>query len=181
MPDISKLPELAQLFGTTIDHLLGCKSQVIAAAAEGTLEELAVSTPIDPQELVQAAPLLTPKQINSVSDGMDMLSIDRTTLPGLLPFINTDRVDTLLRRAAAQGMDICEFLPFASKDAIDRLARRKAEKGEDICCLLPFMDTDSVDALLRRAAEQGADICKFLPFASSKLLDRLADQAFPDE
>ena len=40
MPDISKLPELAELFGTTIDDLLGRHSPLIERAAEGKLEEL---------------------------------------------------------------------------------------------------------------------------------------------
>ena len=34
MPDISKLPELADLFGTTIDELLGRHSPLIQKAAE---------------------------------------------------------------------------------------------------------------------------------------------------
>ena len=35
MPDISKLPELAELFGTTIDALLGRHSPLIEKAAAG--------------------------------------------------------------------------------------------------------------------------------------------------
>ena len=39
MPDISKLPELAELFGSTIDELLGRRCPVIEQAAAGRLDE----------------------------------------------------------------------------------------------------------------------------------------------
>ena len=39
MPDISKLPELAELFGISIDELLGKKSELISNIIEGDMEE----------------------------------------------------------------------------------------------------------------------------------------------
>ncbi len=38
MPDISKLPELAELFGISIDELLGKKSELISNIIEGDME-----------------------------------------------------------------------------------------------------------------------------------------------
>ena len=37
MPDISKLPELAELFGISIDELLGKKSELITNIIEGDI------------------------------------------------------------------------------------------------------------------------------------------------
>ena len=65
MPDISKLPELAELFGTTIDALLGHHSPLIQKAAEDKLDEL---PEVNVEELTAAAPLLPPKQIESLTD-----------------------------------------------------------------------------------------------------------------
>ena len=39
MPDISKLPELAEIFGVSLDELLGEKSSLVEAAVENRLEE----------------------------------------------------------------------------------------------------------------------------------------------
>ena len=39
MPDIAKLPELAELFHTTVDELLGEKSELVESAARGELEK----------------------------------------------------------------------------------------------------------------------------------------------
>ena len=39
MPDISKLPELAEIFGKTVDELLGEKSVLVEAAMNDSIEE----------------------------------------------------------------------------------------------------------------------------------------------
>ena len=39
MPDISKLPELAAIFGVTIDELLGVSSPLVNSAAEDKMDD----------------------------------------------------------------------------------------------------------------------------------------------
>ena len=46
MPDISKLPELAELFGISIDELLAKKSELITNIIEGDIEEFLGNTPL---------------------------------------------------------------------------------------------------------------------------------------
>ena len=51
MPDISKLPELAELFGISIDELLGKKSELITNIIEGDIEEFLGNTLVAAEEL----------------------------------------------------------------------------------------------------------------------------------
>ena len=53
MPDISKLPELAELFGTTIDELLGRRCPVIEQAAAGRLDEHLQSAAVTLEEAAE--------------------------------------------------------------------------------------------------------------------------------
>ena len=71
MPDISKLPELAEIFGTSIDVILGAKSELIESAAEGKLEEYVSENKVSVEELKEAAPILKPDQVERVVGSVD--------------------------------------------------------------------------------------------------------------
>lgn len=71
MPDISKLPELAEIFGTSIDVILGAKSELIESAAEGKLEEYVSENKVSVEELKEAAPILKPDQMEKVVGNLD--------------------------------------------------------------------------------------------------------------
>ncbi len=53
MPDISKLPELAEIFGVTLDELLGEKSPLIEAAVEDRLEECVEKQEVEKEDDVK--------------------------------------------------------------------------------------------------------------------------------
>lgn len=71
MPDISKLPELAEILGTSIDVILGAKSELIESAAEGKLDEYVSEKKVSVEELKEAAPLLKPDQMEKVVSSLD--------------------------------------------------------------------------------------------------------------
>ena len=163
MPDISKLPELAELFGTTIDALLGCHSPLIEKAAENKLEEL---TDLNVEELTEAAPLLPPKQMDDLADKL----LELPNLPDmgeLLPFLPTKQVDALLMKQIAANQDPSCCAVFASTRAVDEAARMLMEQGKSIGELAPFMSTTALDDLFR--AQHGEDT-DLLPFISQKAL-----------
>lgn len=170
MPDISKLPELAALLDTTIDHLLGRKLPILEAAAAGTLAD----APVTPAELAEAAPLLTPDQITTASAGLKMEDIDAALLPELLPFLNTEKVNDLLRHAMDQDQDISSFLPFASEAALDDIARLRTEKGQDITHMLPFLSAKTIHHIAQSKVQAGESICPLLPFMHADIIDQLA-------
>ena len=63
MPDISKLPEIAELFGTTIDEILGKENPMLTAVAKGAPVDVSA---ISPQDVEEAAAIVKPKQLEAV-------------------------------------------------------------------------------------------------------------------
>ncbi len=171
MPDVSKLPELAELFGTTIDHLLGRKSPMIEAAAAGDLSSVQVT----PDELAAAAPLLTPNQVDQAAVSLAGELDDASTLNALLPFLSEDKVNELSRTMLQQGKNIDSLLPFMREDVIDRIASAKADQRESIDSLLPVSSEEVIDGIALERIKQRRMINDLTPFTSEALLNRLAD------
>ena len=172
MPDISKLPELAELFGTTIDALLGRHSPLIEKAAEGKLDEL---PEVNVEELTAAAPILPPKQIESLTDTLMGLTnlLDMTEL---LRFLPTTKVDALLQQRMEAGKPLKEYALFASTNAVDAVARAVEQQGLPIGEIAPFMSEDCVDEIARSRTAAGRSIAELLPFLYEDSVDELARQ-----
>lgn len=201
MPDISKLPELADIFGVTIDEVLGKKNPAIVQLAHGETIDTRAATP---EEIEEAAMIAKPSQLEkTVADNFDNLtdaaagasspeSEDKTTgengekseshdygvLKVLLPYLNDSDVARLAREALAKGRGIGIFLPFMDEESVDELAQSAFENGGigAITSYLPFMSDDKVDGMLAIASRRGDSIASLLPFASDSAIDACADE-----
>lgn len=201
MPDISKLPELAEIFGVTIDEILGKNNPAIVQLAHGETIDTRAATP---EEIEEAAMIAKPSQLEkTVADNFDSLtdaaasasspeSEDKTpgengekseshdygVLKVLLPYLNDSDVARLAREALAKGKSIGIFLPFMDEKSVDELAQSAFEKGgiDAITSYLPFMSDDKVDGMLAIAAQRGDSIAYLLPFASDSAVDACADE-----
>ena len=201
MPDISKLPELAEIFGVTIDEVLGKNNPAIVQLAHGETIDTRAATP---EEIEEAAMIAKPSQLEkTVADNFDSLtdaaasasspeSEDKTpgengekseshdygVLKVLLPYLNDSDVARLAREALAKGKSIGIFLPFMDEKSVDELAQSAFEKGgiDAITSYLPFMSDDKVDGMLAIAAQRGDSIAYLLPFASNSAVDACADE-----
>ena len=201
MPDISKLPELAEIFGVTIDEVLGKNNPAIVQLAHGETIDTRAATP---EEIEEAAMIAKPSQLEkTVADNFDSLtdaaasasspeSEDKTpgengekseshdygVLKVLLPYLNDSDVARLAREALAKGKSIGIFLPFMDEKSVDELAQSAFEKGgiDAITSYLPFMSDDKVDGMLAIAAQRGDSIAYLLPFASDSAVDACADE-----
>ena len=201
MPDISKLPELAEIFGVTIDEVLGKNNPAIMQLAHGETIDTRAATP---EEIEVAAMIAKPSQLEkTVADNFDSLtdaaasasspeSEDKTpgengekseshdygVLKVLLPYLNDSDVARLAREALAKGKSIGIFLPFMDEKSVDELAQSAFEKGgiDAITSYLPFMSDDKVDGMLAIAAQRGDSIAYLLPFASDSAVDACADE-----
>ena len=201
MPDISKLPELAEIFGVTIDEVLGKKNPAIVQLAHGETIDTRAATP---EEIEEAAMIAKPSQLEkTVADNIDIQtdaaasasspeSEDKTpgengekseshdygVLKVLLPYLNDSDVARLAREALAKGKSIGIFLPFMDEKSVDELAQSAFEKGgiDAITSYLPFMSDDKVDGMLAIAAQRGDSIAYLLPFASDSAVDACADE-----
>lgn len=171
MPDISKLPELAELFGTTIDALLGRHAPLIEKAVEGKLDELPA---LSVAEVAEVAPLLPPSQLDDLTDRlMDMPKLPDMT--ELLPFLPTDKVNEMFRRKAAEGCKgLSDYAVFASTADVDEVALGILQAEECVDELLPFMSQKAVDDLAHVRESSGKSTDFLLPFMSQKAIDDLA-------
>lgn len=173
MPDISKLPELAELFGTTIDDLLGCHSPLIEKAAENKLDELPTPTV---EEVAEAAPLLPPSQIDDLTDKL----LELPNLPDmteLLPFLPTSKVDELLRQEAARDGNLLPYAVHASTAAVDELALSLEQQGKPSMQLLPLLSNTGLNAIIVERLKKGQSITALLPFISQETIQRLFEAA----
>ena len=94
MPDISKLPELAEIFHVTTDELLGEASGLVRSAAKGEMEQYMAENPVTVEEFTQAAPLLPPDQAEA---GFEKLTeqtphLSLSDLEDILPHIGSMRI-----------------------------------------------------------------------------------------
>lgn len=172
MPDISKLPELATLFSTTIDELLGHHSPLLEKAAENKLDELPTPTV---EEVAAAAPLLPPRQMDALTD--KLLGLPNLPDMGeLLRYLPTGKVDALLRQRLATGKSIRVYALFASTDAVDEAAHILEQQGSSILEIAPFMSGDCVDEIARARVQAGLSIDELLPFLYEDSVNELARQ-----
>lgn len=177
MPDISELPELAELFGSTIDELLGRRCPVIEQAAAGRLDEHLQTAALTVEEAAEAAPFLPPEQAEVLAaHAIDILpEHDSISLSALLPFMSTTQVDAILQKRLAIG-DFAMLLPFCSDAAIDAAVQARLESGESITLFLPLMSTREVDRIAQARNERGEGFTEYLPFLSSNALMRIFRQ-----
>lgn len=175
MPDISKLPELAELFGTTIDELLGRPCPVLTEAAAGRLEKHLEITAVTVGEAAEAAPFLPPEQAEALAEhAVNAAALDGLIgLGDLLPFMSTRQVDALLQRRLATN-DYAALLPYCSAAAIDAAVQARIESGEAIAAFLPFLSDGALVAAREARAAQGHSTAEFLPFLPTSEIDRIA-------
>ena len=116
MPDISKLPELAEIFHISVDTLLNGKAPLVEAVLNNTVEKYMEEGTVTEQEIADTLPLLKPEQAEEIVDKVDV----------------------------SKFHDISSFLPFMDSDALAEIAIEYAEQGDSVDELLPFLDEEDV-------------------------------------
>lgn len=176
MPDIGKLPELAQLFGVTIDELLGEESKVIHAVVEDKIEECTIT----PEELSAVAPILQPQQVDTLFEKLPQVSWEE--IMGLLPFVSQDVIDQLAIKAfEAKAFDrLPSLAPYASREVLEDIAEKMEAAGEALTGIVPFLSRKKVDELAQKRYDlRGIDaLMDFVPFLSQELLKKIARKEF---
>ena len=117
MPDISKLPELAEIFGVTIEEIL-CderKGRIVEEIAKG--EDL---TDVKTEDLADIAPIINREQFKQAYEhaDTDCEQLDFNMLMGLAPFLDEDVLNDLVKTVPHTALlrNSCAPLrPFAAK------------------------------------------------------------------
>jgi len=171
MPDISKLPEIAELFHVSIDEILGKSNAILNQVAEG--KEIEV-TNLSEKDISEAAALMKPQQIKET---VDPSKCDPKTISAFLPFLDDDYIEELLCKYKAAGNNIAVFLPFLSYEKIEELAGEAITKGESIKTYLPFMRDEKIKQMAFSAFDKGGiqEASQYFPFMNEKDLRTLAE------
>jgi len=184
MPDISKLHELSEIFGVSIDEILDNKrgAQIVEAV---TLDKLPEEIPTI-TELAEVGPILSVKQIDKVAeDVMNELGsdIDMREIQKIAPFVSAGFIDEVAKKFTANFGNLKELgpiAPFMSTEAMDRIAQDIIEKSGDLSDLspiAPFVSSGMIDEIAKTAVEKTEnlkDLAPIAPFMSTGTIDGLA-------
>ena len=130
MPDIAKLPQLAAVFGCTVDELLGEKSELLNSAMANGLQEYVENHEISREELESAVPILKPDQVETIANG------------------------TILKN----GDNIEIFYPYLDEELLREVAKRRLKRGESIEDMLDYLEEDDVGEFALEQYEQGKPV-----------------------
>lgn len=181
MPDISKLPELAEMFDVTIGELLGEHSELIEKAASEELDEYLESNSVSAAELTEAAPVLTPRQVDSVAEKMNISSLRE--IADILPFISRELINEIALKAVESGNygDIGEVAPFVTRDVINQIARKMISNGKSIEDIAPFVSRDIISELADvnyHKTGRLSSLDDFAPFIPKEQLQKIAEEEY---
>lgn len=190
MPDIAKLPELAEIFGVSIDKILGHENTIVTKAAEGTLEEhLKAVESVDIQQLEEAAPLLRPGQMERAAEHLTPTARMEDVI-SLAPFIGRDAMEKLVQSLEERPSlkELAAIAPFFHKSTLSELITQSIETGEvisfdTVVCLAPFVGKDTVGAMLPLVNPKPGfrQITAILPFVHKEVLRDLVSDALEKE
>lgn len=180
MPDISKLPELASLFGVTIDELISERSALIDSVASGEIDEYIENNNVTVQELSDAAPVLKPQQVDLVFERAKVNSLREVA--DILPYISSDVINQLARKAVAAGnlADLGEIAPFVSCDFINEIARKLIAEGKAIGEIAPYV-APSIISELAEASYLKSGLSSFddiAPYIRKEQLQKIAEEEY---
>ena len=206
MPDIGKLPELAQALGVSVDELLGGGrgGELIRSVIDGSEETFVKNERITLSEAGEAAPLLKPKQVTRVvraidegkdqcdatagresSDSTEQSKIDLESLVAIAPFLDEDYLDELAGRLAPNiGLGkLASLAPFVSEDALGKLALASINTGGtlgELASIAAFLDEGDLGKIALSCVENDGNISQLAaiaPFLDEDDLDRIVRTA----
>lgn len=182
MPDISKLPELAEILNTSIDELLGDQKQ---ARILNNIIEDKQQQEVTPEEFVGVVPLLKPNQAERLFEEVQgEFSFDQIALAA--PFLNQEFIDSIAKRIISETgrlRDVCEIAPFISDRVIDEMAAEVFEKTsdlEEIAAMAPFISEEALNDIAGKVLDKSGnpnDLVVIAPFLSSAMIDECALKA----
>ena len=182
MPDISRLPEISQVLGVSIDQLLGNGNQTEMVKNVLTQQTHVYTEDNKPQlkDIAEIAPILKPSQVDDLVEKVEPSGISLAELTSFAPFISKEALGQLALRAEDDGDigTLCGLAPFLDKDTLDQLARRieTVEGLGVLAALAPFVRKATLGELAVKACDSGDidDICSIAPFLDKDTLDQLA-------
>lgn len=178
LPDIGKLGELADIFGVTIDELLG--KGPAAEVVSKLIHDEPMEKPLSAEAFLDVAPLVKPNQAEKLWESVQEVSMKELVMAA--PFLSESTLDALAvqsmrREKSFQGLT--GLLPFLSKDALEQCLAVALEEGLDmkkIMAAVPFLGKKAVAKLADAALQRGgvSDLVMLAPFLKKDKLNETA-------
>ena len=172
MPDIAKIPELAELFQVSIDELIG-PSKVVNAVLNTDAEQWK-DEHFAEEEIEEAIPILKPVQITELIGSMDKAVVK--DIRAFLPYMNEEDIKELAQEALRAGKGIIEYLPFLNEEDIKDFATETLRAGKSIIEYLPFLNKEDIKEFATETLRAGKGINEYLPFLNEEDIKEFAQE-----
>lgn len=176
MPDISKLPELAQVFSVSIDDILGEKSDLVEAAINNEIDSYINENNILGKELENAIPILKSPQLKAIADKADKAQL--TDIPELLQYMSSNDVYEMAMESIAAGKPVgAGFLENMSAADVSRLAVHEYNSGRPVNMYLEYISSQGAKEIAASEMNKGNPFALYLEYMSSSDVYELAAEA----
>jgi transcriptional regulator with XRE-family HTH domain len=171
-PDVSVLPQLARLFGVSVDDLLNGEpahrrggltpGDLVEELSRGEPQAVARRVKDDPEgveAMLKAAPLARPSQMDDVVAHLAGYAFTLEQVAGLAPFVSRKVLDSILAGVDFEQIDanlLIDLAPFTGRETLDRLARQIPDGDlgiEELVELAPFLGQEPLQELLFHLVE----------------------------
>ncbi len=178
-PDISKLPELSNLFGVSIDEILGVSSPLLKSAAEGNVDKFLAENKVTAEEVKEVAPLLKPNQLDSIMEAVPLNTVRDSR--EVLPLVSDKAVNNITQKSVEEDdRETLEILSmYASGDVLNQIAVKWVSEGKDISSFVEYLAIDVIDDIALSSFKQGGvkAIESFAEYISEDCIDHIAKEA----
>lgn len=182
LPDISKLVELSQILGVSIEELLDSdKGAHIVEKMISHPEEVSFN------EAVKIAPILKPSKVEEIVEETRIEVLDPELLIDIAPYISAEKLfDTAKKLDFAEIGDAVGLAPFLYEEQLSDILKTHAEKINGIGELVgfaPFLSDNYLIELIRMLPQKAtsvSDLVGLAPFLRGESLERLLE-ALPED
>ena len=184
MPDISKLADLCDTLGLTVNALLGMEEKTTTAVTKAMEKET-----LTVEELQEVAPMLPPEQMTELVQKLDTADVEREEkLPWILSKNGSVKVHIGRKHRKKQQesktgkkMDLSAIMglaPFLDEAYLgDLVEEAETEDLSELVSLAPFLSASSLQKMVVRC--QGAKdfdtVMSLAPFLDAQTLDTLVE------
>ena len=175
MPDISKLPELAEIFHISVDELLNGKAPLVEAVLNDTVDEYMEEGNVTEQEIADTLPLLKPEQAEEILENADIASF--TDLSIFLPYMDEESIGELAMAAVENGEDVSDLIFHMNSEDVGKVAIKALEKGVLLEDAYLYMDSEDVGELAMLALEKNFPVDGYLMYMEEEDVGKLAIRA----
>ena len=131
MPDISKLPEISEILGISVDEILGKEAPAVQAALTNDTEAV-----LTPEDIAEAAPILPDERVEEMVEKQmepDAVELDYDAVEPLLNYLDEDTCGKIFHRLYENGdyTKMVKMLDYVEEDAVDEVFLGMVADGKE--------------------------------------------------